>query len=292
MVEVQQRRLRSLEQHLLSLPQSGVDVEGRVRDEWAQPLRIALVLRRDRLEVEGLRLVHALEPEILLREGDLDLLAEDLRVEDVLDANAEPHRLVGVAGADPALRRADRKLAEPPLARLVDREVPRHDQVGVARYVDLVGRVAAALELVELGDQHLRVDDAAVADQARLAADDPARQRADLVRLVADDDRVAGVRAALVAADDVGVLGEQVDDLALPLVAPLRAHDDGGGHVDEVCRWARLPRARGSRCGRPRAPRASGAAAGSRSGRRRGRRAPATRGSSSRSRAAAAARAG
>ena len=208
-----------------------MDIEGRVRDEWAQPLRIALVLRRDRLEVEGLRLVHALEPEILLREGDLDLLAEDLRVEDVLDANAEPHRLVGVAGADPALRRADRKLAEPPLARLVDREVPRHDQVGVARYVDLVGRVAAALELVELGDQHLRVDDAAVADHARLAADDPARQRADLVRLVADDDRVAGVRAALVAADDVGVLGEQVDDLALPLVAPLRPDDDGRRHV-------------------------------------------------------------
>jgi hypothetical protein len=96
--------------------------------------------------------------------------------------------------------------------------------------------MSSPLELVELRDQHLGVDNAAVADHARLAADDPARQGADLVRLVADDDRVPGVRAALVAADDVGVLGEQVDDLALPLVAPLGADDHGRRHVKEVCR--------------------------------------------------------
>ena len=49
-----------------------------------------------------------------------------------------------------------------------------------------------------------------------------------------DDDRVPGVRAALVAADEVGVLGEQVDDLALALVAPLRADDDGRRHARSV----------------------------------------------------------
>ena len=41
--------------------------------------------------------------------------------------------------------------------------------------------------------------------------------------LVADDERVAGIAAALVADDDVGVLREDVDDLALALVAPLDA---------------------------------------------------------------------
>ena len=40
-----------------------------------------------------------------------------------------------------------------------------------------------------------------------------------------------GVGAALVAADEVGLLREQVDDLALALVAPLRPDDDGRGHV-------------------------------------------------------------
>ena len=49
-------------------------------------------------------------------------------------------------------------------------------------------------------------------------------------RLAARDDRVSGVGAALVAAHDVRVLGEQVDDLALPFVAPLCADDYGGGH--------------------------------------------------------------
>ena len=45
------------------------------------------------------------------------------------------------------------------------------------------------------------------------------------------DDRVAGVVAALEADDDVGVLGEQVDDLALALIAPLGADDHDAWHV-------------------------------------------------------------
>ena len=46
---------------------------------------------------------------------------------------------------------------------------------------------------------------------------------------LADDDRVPCVRAALVAAHEIRVLREQVDDLALAFVSPLRADDD--------CRW-------------------------------------------------------
>ena len=56
----------------------------------------------------------------------------------------------------------------------------------------------------------------------------------DLERLAADDDRVPGVRPALVAADHIRALREQVDDLALALVAPLRADDDGRRHVVAV----------------------------------------------------------
>src|SRR5207248_341023 len=181
------------------------------------------------------------EPEVLLGERDLDLLAQDLRVEDVLHADPEPHRLVGVAWADAAPGRPDRELAEAALARLVDRQVPRHDQMRVAGDVDLRGRVPAALEVVELRDQDLGVDDAAVADHARLAPDDAARERADLVGLVADDDRMPGVRPALIAADHVRVLREQVDDLALPLVAPLRPDDDGRRHVPDSRRRPRPP---------------------------------------------------
>ena len=92
-----------------------------------------LVPRGDVLELERLVLVDALEPDVLLRERGLDLLAQDLRVEQVLDADPEAGRLVGVGGPDPAPRRPDLELAEPLLARAVDRDVPRHDQVRVAR---------------------------------------------------------------------------------------------------------------------------------------------------------------
>ena len=52
----------------------------------------------------------------------------------------------------------------------------------------------------------------------------------DLVRLVADDDRVPRIGPALVSADHIRALREQVDDLALALVSPLSADDDGRGH--------------------------------------------------------------
>ena len=42
---------------------------------------------------------------------------------------------------------------------------------------------------------------------------------------------VAGVVAALEPDDEVGLLGEQVHDLPLPLVAPLGAHDHQTRHL-------------------------------------------------------------
>jgi hypothetical protein len=41
---------------------------------------------------------------------------------------------------------------------------------------------------------------------------------------------VARVVATLKANHDVGMLGEKVDDLPLPFIAPLGANDDNGRH--------------------------------------------------------------
>src|SRR5439155_27347854 len=92
------------------------------------------------------------------------------------------------------------------------------------------GREPARFEVVELLDEDAGIDDAAGADHALLAPDDPGGQVPQLERLPAGDDRVAGVRPAVVAADEVAGLREQVDDLALALVSPLRADDHGRGH--------------------------------------------------------------
>ena len=80
-------------------------------------------------------------------------------------------------------------------------------------------------EAVDLADEVPGIEDDAVADDAELAgAHDAGGQKRQLVGLVADDEGVAGVVAALEAHDDVGALGQPVDDLALALVAPLGAH--------------------------------------------------------------------
>ncbi len=96
-----------------------------------------------------------------------------------------------------------------------------------------LGGDAARLELVHLLQEDLRIDDATGSEHGDLAGDHAARNLADLERLAVDNDRVPGVRPALVAADQVRMLRQQVDDLPLPLVPPLRADYHRAWHVNE-----------------------------------------------------------
>ena len=90
----------------------------------------------------------------------------------------------------------------------------------------------------------------AVADQVHHArAEDADGQQVGGVFLAADADGVAGVGAAAVADDDVGVLGEEIDDLALALVAPLQA-DDAGIAFEKRCHSATFSREKRVRTGK------------------------------------------
>ena len=109
-----------------------MDEERRIGDVRRQPLREAEVGRDDLLDVEGLELVHPLQPDVLLLHGELELLAQDLRVEQVLDADPDARGLVRVGGTDPAARRPDLEPAEPALASAVERNVPGHDEMRVS----------------------------------------------------------------------------------------------------------------------------------------------------------------
>ena len=173
-----------------------------------------------------------------LERGD-DLLLEDLLVEQVLDADPEPRRLVGVARPDPAPRGPDLQLAELRLAGVVEQQVVGHDQVRVRRDPQRARVDATPAQLVELVGQHLRVDHHPVADHAQLAAvQDPRRDQMELPGLAVADDRVAGVVAALEADDGVGPLGEQVGHLPLALIAPLGADDHDSWHATLSVRWS------------------------------------------------------
>ena len=73
-----------------------------------------------------------------------------------------------------------------------------------------------------------RIEHDAVADEVHHAgAKNADGQQVRRVFFVADADGMAGVGAAAIADDDIGVLGEKIDDLALALVSPLQADDAG-----------------------------------------------------------------
>ena len=94
-------------------------------------------------------------------------------------------------------------------------------------------------------EQRLERQHHAVADEAAhvLVQDAGGDQRQDGL-LAADDERMAGVVAALEARHRGGTLGQQVDDLAFALIAPLGAddddefaHDDPRACAGAITRW-------------------------------------------------------
>jgi hypothetical protein len=104
---------------------------------------------------------------------------------------------------------------------------------------------AFAREHFELGEQHRRVDDHAVADDRdRGFVEDAARDELEGEHLAVDDDRVAGVVAALVAHDEGRLLGEVVGEATLALVTPLGADDHRAGHSKLLAIMSNAGRAR------------------------------------------------
>src|SRR5215211_87107 len=239
-VEVEERPLGALEDHgapgIQRLPE---DVRG-IRDVWLEAMAIAQVLLGHRVEIEALVLGEGPQHLPLRLQRGHDLLAQDLGIEQVLDADPQAGRLVGIAGSDAALRRPDLELAEPGLARGVEHHVVRHDQVRVRRDPQAAYLDAPPSQALELADQHCGVDHDPVSDNAGLAGvEDPGRDQVELELLAVAHDRMPGVVAALKAHDHVGPLGEQVGELSLALVAPLGTHDHDSGHRQRIMTRAR-----------------------------------------------------
>ena len=229
-VEVEQRALGPLEQHVVAAPQRVLDEPGGVVEVRRQPGAPGRRLLDQRVDREA-RGAHGVEQQVLVGQRAADPLAQDLAVAQVLHPQPEPPGAVAVGGPDPAPRRAHLRAAQPDLVGPVEGHVVRHDHVRAAADPDPRDVDALRRQHVELGDERGRVDDDAVADHRRdVRVEHARRAQLELERLVAHDDGVARVVAALVADDDGDVLGEEVGGLALALVAPLEAHDHGRGH--------------------------------------------------------------
>ena len=95
-----------------------------------------------------------------------------------------------------------------------------------ARAVD-----AARGDVLEFLEEHVQVDDDAVADDGSDAfGEDSGGQEVQRVLFAVNNDGVSGVVSSVELHDEVGVLAELVSGLAFAFVAPLGAEHDDGGH--------------------------------------------------------------
>ena len=169
-----------------------------------------------------------------MREQAFDLALERRAVGKIHQPDRAAAYLVLVGGADAAPRRADaQSRARRFFADGVELAVQRQDQRRVLGNAQIVGsdRDVLLLQRGDLIEQGLRIEHHAVADDRQFPGPHHARgQQRKLIGDAVDDQRVAGIVAALEADDDIGLLGQPIDDLAFALVAPLGADHDNICH--------------------------------------------------------------
>jgi hypothetical protein len=232
-IDVEQRGLRALEQDRVPVGDVPVQDQRDVADARAQPLAEGHEVVPQPREVDLGRDAQAAAELLVMLARLLQLPGQAVGPQQVARAQAAPRHLVFVRGSDAAQGGPD--LARPArgLRHLLQQLVVRQDEVrAVGDDEVVVHRHAADAQLRHLllelpgVDHHPRPDDAQDA-----GVEDAAGNEAQDEALVADDHRVAGVVAAVVARHHLHLLGEQVDDLAFALVAPLGARDHYVWHL-------------------------------------------------------------
>ncbi|MEY9271952.1 GNAT superfamily N-acetyltransferase [Bradyrhizobium diazoefficiens] len=156
-----------------------------------------------------------------------------VEVGEVHQADGAAADLVFIGRSNAAARGADRGRRIGGFAVRVELAVQRQDQGDVLGHAQIFRGDSDALraQLGDLVEEGRGIEHHAVADHRQLVFAQHARgQQRELVGLAVDHQRVAGVMAALETDDDVRLLRQPVDDLALPFVAPLGADDDNIGH--------------------------------------------------------------
>ena len=232
-VEIQEGALRAFEEHLGAIGQRILDQPGRIGHQAAEGLSPADGLAVQGIDVEtpGRASAQAGEERLLLGDDPLEPGSQSRGIEQVLDPQPDAQRAVGIRRTDTTASRADFPLGQPILHRAVEGQVVRHDDVRPIAHPESVGPDPATVEHGDLVEEDARIEDDAVTDHGRhVGMEHPRRHEVQLEHLLAEGDRVAGVVTALVADDIRTRLRQDVDRLALALVAPLEPDEHGSRH--------------------------------------------------------------
>ena len=234
-VDVEQSALGTLEHHEAALVEHAPRDRRRVGDEGLEPVPVGPVLLGHRVKVELRQLRVRPQHQALGLHRRVDLLAQDVLVEEVLHADAESSRLVRVAGADAAPGGAD--LGFPSFAS---------PSWSISLWYGMI-RCALAETRRPLRSIRRRRSSSISARSTRDRSPCRCRSRTACrgggcptgpggARTSRRRGRSCDRRCCRPVADhEVGLLGEQVDDLALALVAPLGADDYHTWHGESEC---------------------------------------------------------
>ncbi len=224
-VDVEQGSLRALKQNLLASLVSLESNNGSVRHVLRKLLAIALVFLIDSVQVACLAAVNLCDDKVLQLAGFLDLLLQHLGVYQVVHADTDTLVLVGVAGADSSAGGADIHaglLGLKFLGQLVEKSVPRHDDVCTRVNTQIIAGNAALIHALYFFKKYGRVNHNAAADKAEsFGVQDSGGEQVELVNLVAVNYGVTSVVSAAGTYYDISLRSHDVDDLSLALVAPL-----------------------------------------------------------------------
>lgn len=231
MVDIEERALGAFEEHAGAFLHLLVEVVDRVCDERFEAFGGGLVFGEDGFIGEGFG-SHGAQDAVLFLEPGLEEFGKFFGLHEVAHADAGAGGFIGIGGADAAFGGADFGAAFTDFALGVEESVVGHDHVGgiadEEAAFDLHLHVEERIDFLEEADW---IDDHAVADDAFfITAEDAGGDEVEDVFFAFDEDGVTGVVAAGATDDDIGVFGEDVDNLAFTFIAPLGAYQNCVGH--------------------------------------------------------------
>src|SRR5574337_2095904 len=159
-------------------------------------------------------------------------LPKEVAVGQIAHPDPCPRHLIDIGRTDPASGSPDLPaLSEPLQFRVQDRMIGEHEMCVLADKEVLLDLHVQLTELVHFLDEGGQINHYAVPQDADLPF--PQHARRDQMQddlLLSHHDRMAGVGPTLVSGHRIEILREEINDLALPFVAPLRTDNDYIGH--------------------------------------------------------------